>query len=136
MLRRDYIQRMIDEFAKVIGHAMQLNANGRRDEALRTIRESYSSFFGSEATLIDHLLPSQLIRKLLDDGLTTGQIEVFAQGVRAEADLLLGTDPRTAKDRYVKALALYEYVEMHDHENFSVSRRSAMEEISLNISAL
>jgi hypothetical protein len=136
MLKRDYIQRMIDEFAKVIAHALQLNTNGRREEALRTIRESYSTFFGNEAALIDHLAPSQLIQKLLDDGLTTGQLEIFAQGVRAEADLLLESDPRTAKERYVKALALYEYVEMHDHGNFSISRRNALEEISFSISAL
>lgn len=127
---------MIDEFAKVIAHALQLNANGRRDEALRLIRDSYATFFGSEASLFDHLAPGQLIKKLTDDGLTTGQIEIFAQGVRAEADLLLESDPRTAKDRYVKALALYEHVEMHDHGNYSISRRNAIEEISFSISAL
>lgn len=127
---------MIDEFAKVIGHALQLSSKGMREEALRTLRESYSTFFGEEAAMLDHLMPTKLIQKLLDDGLTPGQIEIFAEGVRTEADLILETDPRTAKDRYVKALALYEYVESYDHGNFSISRRNAIEEIQFSISAL
>lgn len=127
---------MIDEFAKVLGHALQLNANGLRDEALRTIRDAYSTFFEKDAILLNHLLPSQLIRKLLEDGLTPAQIEVFAEGVRTEADLLMNSDQRTAKDRYVKALALYEYVESADPDNFSISRRNAIEEIKFCIAAL
>jgi hypothetical protein len=127
---------MIDEFAKVLGHAMQLNANGQRDEALRTIRDSYSTFFEKDAQLIDHLLPAQLIRKLVEDGYTPAQLEVFAGGVRTEADLLMNSDQRMAKDRYVKALALYEYVESADADNFSISRRNAIEEIKFCISAL
>ena len=127
---------MIDEFAKVLGHALQLNAGGRKDDALRSIRDAYSTFFEKEAHLIDHLLPAQLIRKLVEDGLTPGQVEIFAAGVRAEADLLMDKDQRVAKDRYVKALALYEYVELADGDNFSISRRNAIEEIRFCISAL
>jgi hypothetical protein len=136
MLRRDYIQRMIDEFAKVIASAMELNKNGRTDEALRTIHESYSAFFNEDAHIIRHLMPTQLIGKLLDDGFTTGQIEIFAEGIRAEADLLLNTQPGEAKDRYIKALALYEFVEHADSGNYSVVRRYAIEEIKFSISAL
>ncbi len=127
---------MIDEFAKVLGTAMQLNAKGRRDEALRTIRDSYSTFFGNDAQMLDHLMPSQILRKLIEDGYTAAQIEVFAGGVRTEADLLMDSDQRAAKDRYVKSLALYEYVESADQGNFSISRRNAIEEIKFCISAL
>jgi|GEM_PF-4001478 acid stress-induced BolA-like protein IbaG/YrbA len=127
---------MIDEFARVLGHALQLNTNCRKEEALRTVQEAYSAYFEKEVHLIEHLLPSQLIRKLLDDGLTPGQVEIFAEGVRTEADLLMDVDQRVAKDRYVKALALYEYVESVDVNNFSISRRNAIEEIRYCISAL
>jgi hypothetical protein len=136
MLRRDYIQKMIEEFAKVIAHALQLNTNGRGEEALRIIRDSYATFFGSDVELLDHLTPAQIISKLTTDGMTPAQIEIFAEGLRTEADLLLATDQRTAKDRYVKALALYEHVESADTGNFSISRRNAMEEIRFSISAL
>lgn len=136
MLRRDYVQRMIDEFAKVIGRALQLHADGRSEDALKSIRESYSTFFNEDAQLVRHLMPTQLIRKLLDDGFTAAQIEIFAEGVRAEADLLLNSQPAEAKDRYIKALALYEYVEHVDTGNFSIVRRNAIEEIAFSISAL
>jgi len=136
MLRRDYIQRMIDEFAKVIGRALQQNADGRTEDALRSIRDSYSTFFNEDAQMIRLLMPSQLIRKLLDDGFTVAQIEIFAEGVRTEADLLLNTEPGEAKDRYVKALALYEFVEHSDPGNYSIVRRNAIEEIRFSISAL
>lgn len=136
MLRRDYIQRMIDEFAKVVAHALNLNTDGRRDEALKAIRDSYATFFNEDAHMIRHLMPTQLIKKLLADEFTTAQIEIFAHGVRTEADLLLSTDPGQAKDRYIKALALYEYVEHSDSGNYSIVRRHAMEEIRFSISAL
>lgn len=136
MLRRDYIQRMIDEFAKVVAHALQLNTEGRRDEALKVIRDSYSTFFSEDTQMIRHLQPSQLIKKMLADEFTAAQIEIFAQGVRAEADLLLSTDPGEAKDRYIKALAMYEYVEHSDSGNYSIVRRHAIEEIRFSISAL
>lgn len=127
---------MIDEFAKVVGRALQLNAESRTDEALKAIRDSYSTFFNEDAQMIRHLMPTQLIRKLLDDGFTTAQIEIFAQGVRAEADILLNSEAGEAKDRYVKALALYEYVEHSDTGNYSIVRRNAIEEIQFSISAL
>lgn len=136
MLRRDYIQRMIDEFAKVVAHALGLNAAGRRDEAVRSIRDNYASFFEVHHSQLKHLLPSQLLNKLIESGLTPAQIEILAQGIRTEADLLLDNDPGTAKDRYVKALALYEYVEHADAGNYSIVRRSAIEEIRFSISAL
>lgn len=127
---------MIDEFAKVIGRALQQNADGRTEDALRSIRDSYSTFFNEDAQMIRLLMPSQLIRKLLDDGFTVAQIEIFAEGVRTEADLLLNTEPGEAKDRYVKALALYEFVEHSDPGNYSIVRRNAIEEIRFSISAL
>lgn len=137
MLRRDHILVMIEEFAKVIGHVLQLHNDGRKDEALLRLRGAYSAFFREEPEMIRHLHPSQLLKKLVtQDGFTPAQVEIFAQGLRAEADMLLETDPEQAKDRYVKALAFYEYAEQHDTGNYSVVRRNAIEEIKFSISAL
>lgn len=137
MLRRDYIQKMVEEFARVVAHVLQLNMEGKSEEALRRLRDSYTTFFNENPEMISALLPSQLLKKLVDgDGLTPGQIEVLAQGLRAEADLLMDSDQRQAKDRYVKALAFYEYAELNDQSNFSISRRNSIEEIKHCISAL
>lgn len=137
MLRRDYVQRMIDEFARVVGRALGLNQEGRREDALRLLQESYSAFFNEDTEMIGLLDPQQLLKRLVvQDGLSPAQIEIFASGLRAEADLLAESDPAQAKDRYFKALALYEYVEHNDVSNYSLARRYAIEEIRYSISAL
>jgi hypothetical protein len=137
MLRRDYVQRMIDEFARVVGRALGLNQEGRREDALRLLQESYSTFFNEDAKMIALYDSEQLLKKLIsEDGFSPAQIEIFAGGLRAEADMLLGQDPAQAKDRYLKALALYEYVEHSDASNYSLARRYAIEEIRYSISAL
>lgn len=137
MLRRDYIQRMIEEYARVLAHALGLSREGKNEEALKQLREGATAFFNLEPELVRVLLPSQLLKRLVQqDGLTPGQVEIFAEGLRLEADWLLNTQPAEAKDRYVKALALYEYVEREDSENFSIARRNAIEEIMFSISAL
>lgn len=137
MLRRDYIQRMIEEYARVLAHALGLQAEGRGKEALKDLQAAYGTFFNEEPELIKMLVPSQLLKRLIEhDGLTTSQVEIFAQGLRIEADLLMDSDPREAKDRYVKALALYEYVEFTDSTSYSIPRKHAIEEIKYCISAL
>ncbi len=137
MLRRDYIQRMIEEYARVLAHVLGLSREGQHEEALNQLRTGTTTFFNIDPQLIHVLLPSQLLKLLIQDkGLTSGQIEVFAEGLRVEADMLLNTKPGDAKDRYVKALALYEYVEHSDPTNFSIVRRNAIEEIMYSISAL
>ena len=137
MLRRDYIQRMIEEYARVIEQALGLNDEGQRDEALKLLRQGTQSFFNLDPQLISVLAPSQLLMRLVkQDGLTAAQVEIFAQGLRLEADLLLNSKPGEAKDRYIKSLALFEYVEREDSANFSISRRNAIEELMYSISAL
>lgn len=137
MLRRDHILKMIEEFAKVVGQVLQLNNEGRKEDALHQLRQSYATFFREDPEMIRHLHPAQLLQKLVtQDGLQPRQIEIFAQGLRAEADILLESDPEQAKDRFVKALTFYEYADQHDADNYSLVRRNAIEEIKLNISAL
>lgn len=137
MLRRDYIQRMIEEYARVLARVLGLSREGQQEAALNELRQGSLTFFNLEPQLIRVLEPSQLLKRLIQhDGLTTGQIEVFAEGLRMEADLLLNTQPAEAKDLYVKSLALYEYVEFTESSSFSISRRNAIEEIMFSISAL
>lgn len=137
MLRRDYVQKMIEEFARAVAHALKLNTDGSREEALKRLRESFAAFFHEDPELIRIMDPSQILKKLVtQDGLTPHQVETFAYGLRAEADILMETDQAQAKDRYLKALALYEYADIHDADNYSVVRKHAIEEIKFCISAL
>jgi hypothetical protein len=137
MLRRDYVQKMIEEFARAVAHALKLNTEGNKQEAIRRLRESFATFFNEDPEAIRHMHPSNVLKKLVtEDGLTPQQVETFAYGLRAEADILVEIDAGQAKDRYVKALALYEYADAQDTDNYSVSRKHAIEEVKSCISAL
>lgn len=128
---------MIEEYARVVAQALGLNNEGQRDEALKQLRQGTQSFFNLDPQLIGVLAPSQLLTRLVkEDGLTAAQVEIFAEGLRLEADLLLNSQPGEAKNRYIKSLALYEFVEREDSANFSISRRNAIEELMYSISAL
>ena len=137
MLRRDYIQRMIEEYARVIAHALGLKQQGREEDARQELRNGWSVYFNEDPELIAVLAPSQLLKRLLEHhNLTLAQIEIFAEGLRTEGDLYVNLNGAFAKDRYIKALALYEYVEMQDTSSFSIPRRNAIEELRHCIPAL
>ena len=55
---------MIEEFARVVAHVLQLNTEGNREEALKRLRESYTTYFGEDAEMIRVLHPEQLLKKL------------------------------------------------------------------------
>lgn len=137
MLRRDYIQRMIEEYARVIAGALKLKQQGREDDARRELENGWLLYFNEEPHIISALVPSQLLKRLLDHHqLTLAQIEIFAEGLRTEADLYLDINGAFAKDRYIKSLALYEYAEMMDTSGYSIPRRNAIEELRHCIPAL
>lgn len=137
MLRRDYIQRMIEEYARVIAGALKLKQQGREDEARRELENGWLLYFNEEPELIAALAPSQLLKRIVEHHkLTLAQIEIFAEGLRTEADLHVNSNGAFAKDRYIKSLALYEYVEMIDTADYSIPRRNAIEELRHCIPAL
>jgi HSP90 family molecular chaperone len=137
MLRRDYIQRMIEEYARVIAYALGLKQHGREEEAREELRNGWTVYFNEDPELITALAPSQLLKRLAEHhNLTLAQIEIFAEGLRTEGDLYVNTNGAFAKDRYIKALSLYEYVELNDSSSFSIPRRNAIEELVHCIPAL
>lgn len=137
MLRRDYIQRMIEEYARVIAHALGLKQQGREEEAREELRNRWTVYFNEDPELITALAPSHLLKRLAEHhNLTLAQIEIFAEGLRTEGDLYVNTNGAFAKDRYIKALSLYEYVELNDSSSFSIPRRNAIEELVHCIPAL
>lgn len=137
MLRRDYIQRMIEEYARVIAHALGLKQQGREEEAREELRNGWSVYFNEDPELITALPPSLLLKRLTEHhNLTLAQIEIFAEGLRTEGDLYVNINGAFTKDRYIKALSLYEYVELNDSSSFSIPRRNAIEELIHCIPAL
>lgn len=130
MLRRDYIQRMIEEFARVLGHAMGLKAMDRNDEGVEELRNAYKTWFGLEAELIEQWTPDELLEKLLaNEEFPPEKIDALARGLKLEGELLLTTDPYASADRLRKALVLFLHLERTDTTTFSIARKTAVKEL-------
>lgn len=126
MLRRDYIQRMIEEFARVVARALGMKDSGQSEGAVNELRDAYRTWFALDVETIAGLSPEELTAKLAaDPDFQMEKIEALAYGIKAEAELLSPVDPAAA-DRREKALALFRYLEDTDKANFSFTRKAAI----------
>lgn len=133
MLRRDYIQRMIEEFARVVAYAIGLKVDGRNDDAVQELRNAYRTWFALDADTIASLSPEELVEKLSrEENFPKEKIEALANGLRTESELLSPADP-LAMDRCAQALALYRYLEQVDAATFSFPRKEAIRELEIRL---
>jgi len=124
MLRRDYIQRMIEEVARTLSRAMGMRKDGYGEEALRTVREAYRSFFALDAELLERLHPDDMLTFFSGQyELKPEQKEALSQVLEAEGALLEDRNAEEARDRFRKALNLLQHLESTDKTNFSIERR-------------
>jgi hypothetical protein len=130
LYRRDYIQRMIEEFGKMLGHVMGLRAMNQEQLALEELRAGYKTYFGLDADFIQQLHPDEFLEVI------TGKVELkkqhheaLAQAMMTEGELLHEKDISLATDLRKKALILYRYLEKTDSGTFSMSRKAAIMEL-------
>lgn len=135
MYRRDYIQRLIEEVARVLSRAMGLDKDGLHRQALETVREAYSSFFNLDAELLARLAPADM------ESFFTGQYELqneqknsLSHVLEAEGVLLQNTDKTESDDRFRKALVLLEHLEATDKGTFNMERRQRIENLKNRLS--
>lgn len=126
MYRRDYIQRLLEELARSIHRSLGLRKEGRTDEALEQIREAYPSYFKIDAERIAYVEPEDLLTIFSGEfALKNEQVEALAMVLQAEGEVLSAkSDAVEARDRFQKALLLYEFLEQHDTRTFSVQRKN------------
>ncbi|CAN5273231.1 hypothetical protein BH09BAC5_BH09BAC5_11830 [soil metagenome] len=130
MFRRDYIQRMIEEFGKMIGHVMGLRAMNQEELALEELRAGYKTYFGLDAQIIHEYEPEKLIDILLSkEELKNPHLDAIARAIMTEGELLQEISPLQANDLRKKALLLFLHLEKSDHETFSITRKNAIEEL-------
>lgn len=128
MLRRDYIQRMIEDFARVVARALGMK-NSHSEEGIREIREAYRTWFALDAdTFFDYTADEFCWKVVAAPDFPSEKTEALAFGLKAEAELLSPADPALA-DRRDKALALFYYLEATDRANFSFTRKAAIAEL-------
>lgn len=128
MYRRDYIQRLLEELARAVHKSLGLRKEGRLDEALEQIREAYPSYFRIDAERIALVEPDGLLMVFSGEfSLKNEQIEALAMVLHAEGEVLAARNEITeARDRFQKALLLYEYLEENDRSTFSIQRKNNM----------
>lgn len=137
MYRRDYIQRMIEEFARVLSRAIGLRAQQRREDALEELHNSYQPFFGISPEVLELISPEALVELLSDEKpLTPAQADALAQALEIEASLHKTENPERAADCCRKALAVYSWLRTIDSSTFSMVRMQAEQRLVLELAEL
>ena len=130
MLRKDYIQRMIDEFAKVLGHVIGLKSINQEQLALEELRKGYKTYFGLDADHLAKLSTAEFLPAILEKKeLKPQQLEALAQALKVEGDILHESLPPLANELWEKALSLFLYLEKTDNATFSLPRKNAIAEL-------
>jgi len=108
MIRDDYIMRLIEMFSESMRKILRMEREGKVEEALETIGETYRNLLGLNPEIV-HIMEVEDIKKLIE---YTGimdehKIQILAKLLIKEGDLLLqAKDKKIAKQRYLKALEL------------------------------
>jgi len=108
MIRDDYIMRLIEMFSKSMRKILRMEREGKVEEALETIGETYRNLLGLNPEIV-HIMEVEDIKNLIE---YTGimdehKIQILAKLLIKEGDLLLqAKDKKIAKQRYLKALEL------------------------------
>lgn len=108
MIRDDYIMRLIEMFSESMRKILRMEREGKVEEALETIGETYRNLLGLNPEIV-HIMEVEDIKNLIE---YTGimdehKIQILAKLLIKEGDLLLqAKDKKIAKQRYLKALEL------------------------------
>lgn len=102
--RRDYILRLIEQFAEMLGRIVGLRKSGKLDEAEKLVRETADGFFGSLRSMIDNVDPATAANLLA----SREKIAVYAALTFEDAEIAeaRGQTARAAGRRR-RALELY-----------------------------
>lgn len=102
--RRDYILRLIEQFAQMLARIVGLRKAGKADEAEKLVRETADGIFGSLRSMIDSVDASTAANLLG----AREKISVYAALTTEEAEIaVLKGDGRKAFSRRKRALELY-----------------------------
>ncbi|MGL5889187.1 MAG: hypothetical protein ACRC3B_04845 [Bacteroidia bacterium] len=137
MYRHDYIQRMIEEFARVLARAAGLRTQQRREDALTELHNSYQPFFGIAPELLESIAPEALTELLsAEKPLTPAQADALAQALELETTLHKGFSTPRAADCCRKALAVYSWLRTADPSTFSMVRLQAEQRLVQQLAEL
>lgn len=112
MYKKDYLLRIIEEVVKIIGKILGLIKERDFDKAEKLLNESYQLI---EIDREYNDLPvHDLIKKMEMNEISYKKMEAVADLIKVEGDLQKAEGKTGFKDYYLKALAIYDYLERND----------------------
>jgi len=116
MIRRDYIMRMVEQFAKVASRILRLEEDGQFEEALTVIDKSLNDFFGLNSHLVSSLSYKDLLL-LLGGDLNPTKSLILADFLKEEGGIFDKKDePDESCKRYLKSLNIFLSILVKDEE--------------------
>ena len=129
MFRRDYLQRMIEDFSRVLAQAMGLKTMNKNSEALDEIHDAYKSFFGLDYLELEKILPENFVKTITaNSDFKKEHLESIARAMKLEGELHPLDQIKTFNSR-MKSLSLFRHLEVMDAETFSITRTNAIREL-------
>ncbi len=102
--RRDYILRIIEQFAQALARIMGARRSGNLDEAARLLKETADGIFGSTRSMLDALEPASAATLLS----SADKTRIYAALTAEEAELAAARgDAAKARAARRRALELY-----------------------------
>lgn len=120
MIRKDYILRMVQEFAKFLAKVVGLKMEGKLDEALKEIDNIYKGMIDLDPIVLKSLDPGEVTDFLLEEKkFNTHYIKMIAELLFEEGQIYAENgDPISARNVMEKAKILINYL-MENDSTFS-----------------
>ena len=120
MIRKDYILRMVQEFAKFLAKIVGLKMEGKLDEALKEIDNIYTGMIDLDPIVLKSLDPGEVMDFLLEEKKYNNHyIKMIAELLFEEGQIYVENgDPISARNVMEKAKILINYL-MENDSTFS-----------------
>jgi len=108
MINKDYILRLIEQFAKVLAKILKLIMNQQHPEALKTIDQTFQHLFGFNSKFINSISDDDLIEMMKSgEALDADKCIMIALLLKAEGDVYdAQSNLDESYDRYLRSLLL------------------------------
>ena len=116
MIRKDYILRMVEEFAKFLAAIVGLKNEGKYNEALKKIDTVYTGLIDIDPIILKSLSPEEMITFLKNEDKYSNQyLKIIAELLFEEGQIYVESgDPVSARNVLVKAKMLINYLSEND----------------------
>lgn len=134
MFRKDYILRIVEEIARFLAKAMGLLKEGKHELAEEWLQKGYKLLKADRGRLLN-LPPGEMVEELeRRQGLDFTKMELIADLIQAEGEILLARNDPGADNTFLKSLALYEYIDKN-HNVYSFDRADKINRLKNKLNA-